>query len=243
MHRCYVDFAVQPGETISLSPEESAHVARVLRMKSGDSVELIGDEGLYDGALDKVSEKETTVRVLCALPSPEPQTHITLYQGLPKADKLEMIVQKATELGVWRVVPVQMERCVVKLDGKKNSRTERLTRIATEAAKQSGRAHVPEITEPMTLAQAALDAQNRKLLLAPWEETRKPRLLEAVTAHLEMDDMGLIIGPEGGMTPTEMACWQAAGAIPVTLGSRILRTETAGLCCLSIMLSALGDLG
>ena len=250
MHRCWLQTNVAPsaGDVVTLSVEESAHMTRVLRMKPGDEVQLIAGERLLQGELLASDDQTAQVRVLAELPSPECPVRITLVQGLPKLDKLETIIQKATELGVWDVLPVEMERSVARLDGKEARKRERLERIALEAAKQSGRAHIPEVRTPCGLTQAlqTLQKQAYDLILVAWEEEGSLRLSEAVARHREqqaqMRSLALVIGPEGGMGAGEVERWQAIGARCVTLGRRILRTETAGLCALAVTMCALGEL-
>ena len=250
VHRCWLG-EVSPltvDSRVTLSPEESAHVARVLRMRAGEHVQLIAAEKLYEGVLETVDERETSVQVAAALPSPEAATHLTLVQGLPKHDKLEWIIQKATELGVWNILPVEMERSVARLDGKEEKKRERWTRIAAEAAKQSGRAHVPEIQTACTLPQAAerLAAGAFDAIYLAWEEEGE-RLLSAALGELLARkpvpaSIALIIGPEGGIAPAEAERLTALGAVSVSLGRRILRTETAGLCALAVTMGALGEM-
>ncbi len=160
---------------------------------------------------------------------------ITLFQGLPKADKMELIIQKAVELGVYRVVPVEMKRCVVKLDAKKaKAKTARWQQIAEAAAKQSKRAIIPEISEPMSLKNALEFTAGMQVKLIPYElaegmdKTRT--LLEAITPGQEV---AVFIGPEGGFDETEVQAAMEHGLEPITLGRRILRTETAGMTVLA----------
>lgn len=250
MHRCWLgDSApLAAGGFATLSLEESAHVARVLRMKVGETVQLIAAERLYSAALVDVNEKAARVRVLAELPSPECPVRITLVQGLPKLDKLEMIIQKATELGAWDMLPVEMERSVAKLDAKEEKKRERWNRIALEAAKQSGRAHVPEIWPVCRHSEAIaiLGKAGYDAIYVAWEEEGILRLSEAVRTLLakttQPRSIAIVIGPEGGISPQEIERWKTIGATCVTLGKRILRTETAGLCALAVMMSALGEL-
>ena len=250
MHRCWLqtDTAPDTGTMVALSAEESAHIARVLRMRPGDAVQLIAADQLLQGELASVTDTAVTVRVLAGLPSPECPVRVTLVQGLPKLDKLETILQKATELGVWDVLPVEMERSVARLDGKEIKKRERLARIALEAAKQSGRAHLPEVRLPCGLAEAlqTLHGQAYDGILLAWEEERELRLSEAIAQLAaqtpNLRSLALVIGPEGGISPKEAERWQAIGARCVTLGKRILRTETAGLCALAVTMCALGEL-
>ena len=250
MHRCWLDQAepLTLGEEYALSAEESAHVARVLRMRPDDSVQLIAADSLFAGELCTVSDTMATARATAALPSPECPVRITLCQGLPKQEKLEWIVQKATELGVWDVLPIDMERSIAKLDGKEEKKRERMQRIALEAAKQSGRAHVPHIdaacrfTEAMArLAERAYDA-----VLVAWEGESGLRItqaMQALTARTpSLRKIAVVIGPEGGISEKEITRLCDAGAQCVTLGKRILRTETAGLCALSAMMATLGEM-
>lgn len=250
MHRCWLG-EIAPltvGEMVALSPQESAHVARVLRMQPGDAVQLLAAEKLYTGELSAVDAAQTMVRVLEELPSPEASIRITLVQGLAKADKLEWIIQKATELGVWDVMPVEMERSMTRLDGKEAKKHERWNRIALEAAKQSGRAHVPQVRLSCRWKDAlkALESAEYDAVFIAWEEEGENRLSEAVRKMLiqkpETGAIALVIGPEGGITPTEVERLQAFGGQCVTLGKRILRTETAGLCALAVTMSALGEM-
>ena len=245
MHSCFVEEPLREG-LATLSPAESAHVARVLRMRAGDAVRLLDGERLFEGRVETIGDKAVTVRALAELPSPETRARITLYQGLPKADKLELIVQKATELGAWSVQPVQMSRCIGKeKDGE--ARQERLRRIALEAAKQAGRAHVPQVAPGRPLAALEDSLRGQQLLLLAWEEARDLRLTDALARYEARqgalpERVGVVIGPEGGVSAEEAAWLTSLGAVPVTLGRRILRTETAGLCCLSVLLALLGEL-
>ena len=183
MHSFYVETAPEgPGDRSRLSRTESAHAARVLRLQPGNEVRILDGEALYRAVLTKVDEQACEVRILDTLPSPEAGVRITLWQGLPKADKLERIVQKATELGVWDIWPVEMERSVA---GKGAFRKrERLLRIALEAAKQCGRAHVPQIWEACgfreALARLGTGAEAFDLVVVAWEEAKGLRLSEGV---------------------------------------------------------------
>ncbi len=250
MHRCVVEEALQEGAIVALSKEESAHVAKVLRMRPGESVQLLDGENLYAAVLDSVSDSGVTVRVGERLPSPEAPAKAVLWQGLPKADKLELIAQKATELGMWELWPVEMTRSIAKADkaDKGEKKRERLSRIALEAAKQSGRAHVPEIAKTRSLNAAMKDAKAEgfDMILVAWEEEHALPLSKAVAAytaaHGVPEKVLIVIGPEGGITPEEKAALGEIGAQSVTLGKRILRTETAGLCALAALWTALGEM-
>lgn len=246
MHRFYVENPAAAGETAVLSPEESAHAARVLRLRPGEEIVLLDGQALWSAKLEVVNDRACEARVLEALPSPEPCARVTLIQGLPKSDKLEWIVQKATELGAWTLWPVEMARCVAR--GDKGSRRERLSRIALEAAKQSGRAHVPQIEPARSFRQAleALKSDPPDLLLTAWEEEHALPMSRAIAGFVAERGLPgrvvIVIGPEGGIAPEEREALHGLGAVSVTLGPRILRTETAGLCALSVLWGALGEM-
>lgn len=217
-------------------------------MRPGERLQLIAAERLYAGELVTADGEAAEVKVLSQLPTPECDTHVTLVQGLPKADKMETVIQKATELGVWDVIPVEMERSVARLSGKPDQKHERWNRIALEAAKQSGRAHVPAVcpASSFSKASAALQCGGYDAVWVAWEDEGELRLSEAVRRLLACTPkpraVALVIGPEGGITPGEVETLSAGGAVCITLGSRILRTETAGLCALAVTMSALGEM-
>lgn len=249
MHRFFVETPVSGvGVQVSLSAEESAHAARVLRLRPGEEVRLLDGENLWAASLTSVDAKETVAEVTALCPSPEAPAKAVLMQGLPKADKLELITQKGTELGMWELWPVEMERSVAKADkaDKGDKKRERLNRIALEAAKQSGRAHVPQVesTVPFSKVIGRLDAFD--LVLVAWEDEHALSMSKAVAAHVEKHGMPqkvcIVVGPEGGISQQEWQRLKDAGAVSVTLGPRILRTETAGLCALSVLWTALGEM-
>ena len=169
---------------------------------------------------------------------------IYLFQGLPKADKLELIIQKAVELGVHKIIPVEMSRCVVKLDGKKKaSKTARWQAIAESAAKQSKRTLVPEVELPISYGEALKKASELDLLLVPYESKNGMKDTKNALSLIKKDSsVGIIIGPEGGFEESEIDKALSSGGKVISLGSRILRTETAaitavGMCMLHIELN------
>ena len=254
MHRFFVETAIEAvGQKVTLSKEESVHATRVLRLKPGETVQLLDGEALYAGEIEMASEQGVSVSVNERLPSVEPSVRVTLFQGLPKADKLEWIIQKATELGVWEVVPMEMARCVAKADRaeKREKKRERYQRISLEAAKQSGRAHVPNIKEPKSFGSVCQELEKSPscfdAVFVAWEEEQALSFSKAVQAWQKtmaepLERVALVIGPEGGISPEECVQLKKGGAISVTLGKRILRTETAGLCALSVLWAALGEM-
>ncbi len=241
MHRCFSDAVSPPaaGNAVALSPQESGHILKSLRMKTGDPVQLIAAERLFLAVIESVEDGIVRVRIEEELPSPEPKAKITLVQGLPKAEKLEWIVQKATELGVYSIQPVEMARSVARIGEKDEKKRERLARIALEAAKQAGRAHVPEVLPALRFHNAIQTLKGA--VYVAWEDEFSLRLSEAI-AQDRPGEMTIVIGPEGGIAPEEITALTEIGAKPVTLGRRILRTETAGLCALAVALTALGEM-
>lgn len=249
MHRFYIDTPIaETGVQVVLSAEESAHAARVLRLRSGEEVRLLDGDNLWAGKIVTVDPKETSVVVTEKCASPEAPAQAVLIQGLPKADKLELIAQKGTELGMWELWPVEMERSVAKADkaDKADKKRERLSRIAMEAAKQSGRAHVPEVASTISFAKVLDKLEGIDLVLVAWEEEHALPMSQAVKAYVDKqglpDRVAIVIGPEGGISQSEWQKLHDAGAVSVTLGPRILRTETAGLCALSVLWTALGEM-
>lgn len=236
MHRFFASRAGD-GQAV-LSAEEAAHALRVLRLKEGDCCQAIVDGGLYTAAIAQTAP-QVTLTLGDALPSPEPGVEVTLYQGLPKGDKMDFLAQKCTEAGVCRIVPVLFSRCVAKWDRSDEKKLQRWQRIAAEAAKQSGRAMVPEIRPPITVAQLCAALPGHALSLVPWEEQRGNGIARQWHGQ---KNVALVIGPEGGIAAEEIALMQSAGAVPVTLGPRILRTETAGLAALISLLTISGDM-
>ena len=234
-------FAERTGENcVRLLPEEARHALTVLRLKEGDAVQIILEERLYDAEILSVQDG-VTAELKGALPDPEPAVRVTLVQGLPKADKMDWIVQKCTEAGVYAVMPAEMPRCVVRLSGKDGvKKAERWQKIAAEAAKQSGRARVPAVSAPAALAKVLSALPENALLLVPWEEEKAFPLRQAVAEHADAKDICLVIGPEGGMGEEEIAFLKSKGAVPVTMGPRIFRTETAAVAAVILTLSVRG---
>lgn len=232
-----------PGETVALPEGEAVHARWALRLKPGDAVQLIDQGGaLFEAELSEVGEK-VTAKILARLADARPRVALTLYQGLPKFDKLEFIAQKAAELGATRVVPVKMARCVVRLDAAEGARKrERLERITLAALKQCGRADRLEILEPVHFREALSMFASEDLMLMPWEEARGARIGDAHAQHPGAQAVGILIGPEGGIAPEEAAAAEGAGARAVTLGPRILRTETAAVAAMAVAMHLWGDM-
>lgn len=233
------------GKTVIVTGEDRNHIKNVLRMKEGEEVSVMvpGDDSEYRCALRSYTDEEAVLTVLFVKESNvEPPCEVTLYQALPKADKMELIIQKAVELGVSRIVPVATSRAVVRLDeGKAAKKTARWNAISEAAAKQSKRAIIPEVTGVMTMREAVKDAGDGVKII-PYEladpgsmkDTR--RIMEEIKPG---EKVAVFIGPEGGFTDEEIGLAISEGFLPVTLGHRILRTETAGPVVLSWLIYCL----
>ncbi len=238
MHRFWIEGSAGPGEEVSLSPEDVRHADRVLRMRPGDACELLGGGARLLGEITALSGTEGRVRVVRALPSTEARLRITLFQGLPKGDKIELIVQKAVELGADSVVPVVMPRSVSRLDpGDAARKRDRWQKIAAEACKQSGRCRMPEVGTPIDAKRLPEALKGFDAAIVPWEDARSLSLKRFAADHPDLRDLAVVIGPEGGMGEDEIADMRAVGCMPVTLGPRILRTETAGPAALAVLMA------
>ncbi len=240
-HRFYAEKTASPSSFL-LSPEDAHHALRVLRLRPGDAVELFAGGRRYAALLAEEPGSGLSARILNELPSTEPRLEITLFQGLPKADKMEWIIQKGVELGISRIVPVRMSRCVVRLDERDVPRKlERWQRIAREAGKQTGRCSIPEIESPVSLGDLPARAVQLDACTVPWEECTENGPLAFSRSHPDLRTLGIVIGPEGGIAPEEMDVLLSS-CHPLTLGRRILRTETAGLAAAAAFLALYGEM-
>lgn len=220
------------------SEEEIKHISRTLRMQEGDVVEIFDGKGKeYIARLDQIDKKSIQLKVMEEVEiNRELNTFITVYQGIPKAQKMELIVQKLTEIGVSRMVPVKFERCIRLIDEKEVKQIQRWQKIALEACKQSKRTLVPLIEKSMDIKTLAQDIKNNDLSLLFYENEEALNVKELLKAlDKKQTKVGIIIGPEGGITETERELLISAGAKSVLLGNRILRTETAAIYGASII--------
>ncbi len=236
MRRFFVDPNLLAADRIDL-PDDTLKHLKVLRLSVGDRIELLDGSGQVATArIDILTRQNAQVSIENRRQKEESALPVTLLQGLPKADKFDLILQKGTELGISRFLPVLTRRC--QPEGGKR-RQERWQRIVREAARQSGRIRLPEITEPMPLEQA-LAQQEGDLKLVAWEQAATP--LNQALAGRRPQAVVLLVGPEGGFDPDEVTRAQRHGYIPVSLGPRILRTETAGFVLAGLLQYVYGDL-
>ena len=243
MHRFFIPQLY--NEEMSITGVDAKHIGKVLRMQPGDKLQIVSDDGVSALAeVTAISETTVTVRCLEVLAeSHEPAVKITLAQGLAKGEKMAFIIQKAVELGAYSIVPVAMEHSVVRLDGAKaDKKVERWQKIAEAAAKQSKRDIIPQVQAVQSVSQM-LANNNCKTKIIAYECEDRMSLKTALREAGQLDDLLLIIGPEGGISEGELSKAREAGAVPVSLGRRILRAETAGLVAMSAIFYETGDLG
>ena len=246
MRRFFIDkLSIIDGIAV-IEGELFRHLVRVLRLKVGARVALAdGECGEYTGVLSSLEGERALVRIertLTTVASGKTPA-ITLIQGVPKGERMEMILQKGTELGAAGFVPFLSSRTIPRLSGDKAvERVRRWERIVREAARQSRRPDIPEVYAIVTLAEA-LAAARQEIRLILWEGESEQGLKEILDAAPTPASVALLVGPEGGLSREEAEKAMAAGFVPVTLGPRILRTETAGLAVLSILQYVWGDVG
>ena len=240
MYHFFVTPEQVQGETIRIEGMDVNHIKNVLRIKIGEELQISdGNNKKYLCEIASMTSDEACVRIKQELTvDTELPSKIYLFQGLPKSDKMELIVQKAVELGAYEIIPVATKRAVVKLDDKKASKkVERWKVISEGGAKQSGRNVVPEVKSVMSFKEAIQYAKTLDVVLIPYElaegmeETRQ--IIESI---LPGQSIAIFIGPEGGFETQEVEYAMEHGAKAITLGKRILRTETAGLTTLSILM-------
>lgn len=239
MHHFFTDPSRIGEKEIIITGPDVNHIRSVLRMRSGEEVLISDGQGTdYRCRLAELTDTSVTASIMWRLDgNAELPSRITLFQGLPKGDKMEFIIQKCVELGAARVVPVQTKRTVVKLDAAKEQlRRKRWTAISESAAKQSGRGIVPEIGAVVDFAEALKEAASLDVLLIPYELAKGiGHTREVCSGIAPGQSVGIFIGPEGGFEEEEVRMAVAAGAEPITLGKRILRTETAGMALISVL--------
>lgn len=242
MSRFYVEPGQIEGNKIIIRGEDVNHIKNVLRMNIGDEVLISPGNGLvYTTRIESMTTEVVECLIVdCDGGKSELPARITLYQGMPKKDKMDLIVQKAVELGATRIVPVMMERTIVKLDDrrKEEKRLLRWRSISLTAAKQSGRDIIPEVSNFMTFKEAVSDASGNDFNLIPYENAKGMSFArETVAKASGKESIGIFIGPEGGITYEELELAEnECGAASISLGHRILRTETAGLALLSVLM-------
>ena len=240
MYQFFVEDTQVGERTVTIEGSDVNHIKNVLRMKRGERVRISSTSGKnYFGRIAEFSGETVLVALAeeCA-PDTELPSRIYLFQGLPKSDKMELIIQKAVELGAYEIIPVAMKNCVVKLDEKKAAaKTARWQEIAKSAAKQSKRSIIPKVEHPVSYQEALAAAAELDVVLVPYENERgMAATREVMEAIVPGQSVGIFIGPEGGFSDGEIELAREHDMRLISLGGRILRTETAGLATLSVLM-------
>ncbi len=229
------------SDYITVTGSDAHHIGYSLRMRPGEVLTFCHGGVDYNCVIENITESEVLCRVTDTVPSKsEPSVQLTLYQAYPKQDKLELIIQKTTELGVTRIVPFISSRCIARPDEKSyRKKQERMQKIAEEAAKQSGRGIIPEISPLMTMKQALEDMKNSELKLFCYENGGE-RLSAIPVAQAK--SIAVMIGSEGGFERVEADAAKAVGATQIWLGERILRCETCPIAVTAILMNLTGNM-
>lgn len=243
MPRFFIDKRIVVNGEAVITGADAQHISRSLRMRVGEEIVLCNAEGSdMECRIAKITDSEVVCEVLSEKESEaEAKVEVVLYQCLPKGDKLESVVKKATELGVSKIVPVLSARCVSRPEGKAFAkRAERLRKIALEAAMQSGRGRIPEISEMMDFKACVKEAAESDLAVLMYEKNGES--FSKVLSGFSGSRIAVIVGSEGGFEESEAEYAAENGVQTVNLGKRILRTETAPICALSVIMYATGNL-
>lgn len=244
------DDAFYEENKIRITGDDVNHMKNVLRLKEGEQVVISCPQGQeHSGDVDyychveELLKEEVILGIDWTEEGRELENQIYLFQGLPKSDKMELIIQKAVELGAYEIIPVAMKRSVVKIEPKKEeAKIKRWQGIAESAAKQSKRSIIPRVAPVMTYGEALEYAKNLDVKMMPYENARGIAETRRVIGGIEKEQsIGILIGPEGGFDPDEVEKAKNMGYLPLSLGKRILRTETAGMMMLSVLMYSLED--
>lgn len=227
---------------IAVTGDDTIHITKVLRLKKGDVITCCDGQGFdYEAKIAELSKMSVICDILRKTKSDtEPNIKVTLIQGIPKAAKMDYIIQKTTELGISEIFPCELNRCVAKLDGEK--KTERWQKIAKEAAQQSGRGIVPAIHQKIDLNEAVSILKNADISFVAYECEEKTVIKTVLNAKEAPKSVAFMIGAEGGFDKSEIEFLKENGIMLVSLGKRILRTETAGEAVLSMIMYEIGDI-
>lgn len=233
------------NKTCIIEGEDVKHISKVLRCRIGEELEICdNDNNEYICEITNIDKSQVELNIVEVVDiKRESDLKIKVYQGLPKGPKMEMILQKLTEVGVDEIILVQTKRTVVKVDDKKeDKKIERWERIIYEAAKQSKRGKIPKLSGVLSFKEALADMKENDFNIAPYENERTKSIKQAIKG-VDIKNIGIFVGPEGGFEDTEIKAIEEIGGQSVSLGPRILRTETASLVASSIVLYELSDLG
>lgn len=247
MSRFFVENENVLEDSVLITGEDVQHIRKVLRMRPGDIFTACNMDGtIFECEITEIDEKIVKSRILSSGKSEtEAPIKVTLFQGVPKGDKMELIIQKSVELGVHSIVPVKTERTVVRFDNQKDEEKKQLRwqKIAIEAAKQCNRSVLPEVYKPADFNSALIMAREYDLVLVPYENESTQGIKKVLKENRDVKTIAVFIGPEGGFAEEEINKCIELNYFSVSLGKRILRTETAGFTVLSILMYELGDVG
>lgn len=244
-------FFVEPSEIydnyiVIKDKEDINHIAKVLRLENDNNIIICDGFGNdYNVEIEKIEKSNIIVRIIGKAKNKcQPNIETFLFQGIPKSSKMELVIQKAVELGITKIFPIITERTIVKFDNKRSidKKVERWQRVAREACKQCNRGIIPEVNVPIYFKDAVDFAKKLDLVILPYVKEESRSLKKVFNDSREIKNAGIIIGPEGGFTEKESATALINGFEVVTLGPRILRTETAGFTVLSILMYEIGDI-
>lgn len=234
--------------TIVITGKDVNHISNVLRIKIGEDIQVcdIDTSNNYLVRLQKIDKEKIFCDIVKKMKSEaEPDINLKIFQGIPKSDKMELIIQKSIELGIKEIIPVQMERCVSKISSKdEKKKIERWQKISEMASKQSGRDIIPRINNPIKIKDICNLINELDMIIVPYEKEENYSFKDAIEEIKQKENnkasIGIVIGPEGGFDPNEINLLKNAGAKIVTLGKRILRTETVALAMTSVIMYELG---
>jgi len=248
MSRFFVFKKFEVNDHVIISGDDAHHIAKVLRYKPGDVLKLSdGNQAEGEAEIIDIDYKNLQIKTKIIAKNNMEKLYpkITLFQGLPKGDKMTFVIQKATEIGISSIVPIKTKRTIVEIEPDKiASKRQRWQKIAVEAAKQCMRIDIPKIEAPKDFASCLSELASFQLVIIPWEMEHSRSLKEVLQETTgEIRDIAVFIGPEGGFSEEEIEIAKNTKAICVSLGPRILRTETAALAVCSILMYELGDLG
>lgn len=247
VHRFFVSPDAISGDEVTFDPPTAHQLRNVLRLRPGEQVRVLDNSGAELTVTLTALERDVGRGRVCERrkPQTEPLVSLTLYQCLLKGDRFEWVLQKGTELGVSRFVPVSSERTVMRISHRRESKHARWARIIREAAEQSHRARLPALSGPLSFPEACEESiAHHDMVLLPWEEASGEGLPAALAARAPiLGSVALVLGPEGGFSSSEVSVAQSHGIRVVTLGPRILRAETASVAASAVLLALLGEMG
>lgn len=245
MHRYFVDKTQISDDIIRIQGNDVKHIKDVLRLKKDHIIEVVSEDFVYDVKIEELSKSQILTRIIYkVMGENEPKTKIRLFQGLAKGSKMETVFQKGTEIGIDEFYPLVTVRTVVKIENakKEKSKITRWNSITEDASKQAKRDKIPEVMDVLSFNDMIQLLREEDNILVPYEDEDTLSIKDALKS-MEGDIINIIIGPEGGFEPEEIEKLKETGAKVVSLGRRILRTETAGLVTAAIILYEKDDLG